>query len=222
MDQHYAIFDMDGTLIDSMPVWRNLGKGYLQSKGIRPPEDLRKTIAPMTMLQSAEYFHTLGVFESPPQIMRELDAWMKERYGTDIPARRGVGDYLETLRARGVRCCVATATDPGLARLCLNRLDLLRYFEFVVSCEEIGRTKIAPDIYHLAAGRLGAAPAEIAVYEDAPYAAETAKRAGYYTIGVFDDSPEVSQKRLIAACDEYIRDFLEAVDEMQNIRNTRS
>lgn len=216
MDKHYAIFDMDGTLIDSMPVWRTLGKTYLRTKGIVPPADLRKVIAPMTMLQSAEYFQTLGVPGRAPQIAAELDAWMRKRYESDIPARPGAGDYLAELKARGVRCCVATATDPGLAGICLDRLKLLKYFEFIVSCETIGCTKTAPDIYHLAAGRLGAVPAQIAVYEDAPYAAETARRAGYYTVGVFDDSPEASQERLKAACNEYILSFSDAAESMRN------
>ncbi|HWP52031.1 MAG TPA: HAD family phosphatase [Clostridia bacterium] len=212
MNKHFAIFDMDGTLIDSMPVWRGLGRTFLLSRGIAPPEDLRKTIAPMTLPQSADYFKTLGVTGTTGEIVDALNGYMRTQYETTIEPRENVAPYLDALKGAGVRCCVATATDEALARICLARLGLLKYFEFIVSCENIGVGKTSPAVYHAAAQRMGAAPADIAVYEDVPYAAETAKRAGYYTIGVYDPSAEKHQSRLKQTIDDYIEDYAVAAE----------
>ena len=201
---------MDGTLIDSMPVWRGLGASFLRENGVTPPDDLRKVIAPLTLPQSAAYFQTLGVTGSVDEIVDALNAYMRAQYETTIGLRENVVRYLEALKATGVRCCVATATDEALARICLNRLGLLAYFEFIVSCETIGAGKTDPAVYDAAARRLGAAPAEIAVYEDAPYAAETAKRAGYYVVGVHDPSAERHQARLKLTVDDYLTDYAAA------------
>lgn len=214
MNKRFAIFDMDGTLIDSMPAWRNLGKNFLISHNITPPENLRKVIAPMTMSQSAQYFKTLGINGTTEEIVDALTGYMREQYCTTIQPREGVEQYLKALQTLGVRCCVATATDEALARICLGRLGLLCYFEFIASCEDIGVGKTSPDIYHLAAGKLGASPCDIAVYEDAPYAAETAKTAGYYTVGVYDPSAEAFQQRLKTTIDEYLADYAAAAGNL--------
>lgn len=210
MNKRFAIFDMDGTLIDSMPVWRGLGASFLSLHGVTPPDDLRKIIAPLTLPQSAEYFQTLGVTGTVDEIVSALNAYMRAQYETTIGLREGVVAYLEALKSAGVRCCIATATNESLAQICLNRLKLLPYFEFIMSCETIGIGKTDPAVYDAAAQRLGAAPADIAVYEDAPYAAETAKQAGYYVIGVHDPSAERHQARLKLTIDEYLTDYAAA------------
>lgn len=217
MDKRYAIFDMDGTLIDSMPVWRGLGKNFLLSHNITPPDDLRKMIAPLTMPQSAEYFQTLGVAGTVDEIVQALNDYMRAQYQTTIGLRADVEQYLQALQAFGVRCCVATATDEQLARLCLERLGLLGYFEFVASCETIGVGKTEPDIYHFSAERLGAQPCDIAVFEDAPYAAKTAKEAGYYVVGVYDPSAERHQASLKETIDEYITDYAGAAKQLEAV-----
>lgn len=204
----YAIFDMDGTLIDSMPAWHRLGEDYLRSKGIEPPENLHEQIKAMTMLECGEFARKLGVPGTAEQIADELNGWMEHQYCQVIPAREGVGDYLSRCRSAGVRMGVATATDGALARQCLGRLGLLGFFEFVVSCEDIGKTKTSPDIYLLAAERLGACPSQCVVFEDVLYPAETASRAGFPVVGVYDPaSGEGNAQALRSFCGAFIEDW---------------
>lgn len=204
----YAVFDMDGTLINSMPAWNRLGEDFLREQGIAPPENLHELTATMTMRECGEFAQRLGVPGTPEGIAAALNAKMEQQYRESIPARDGVPEYLERCRAAGVRMCVATATDRRLAEQCLGRLGLLDYFEFVVSCEDIGKTKNSPEIYLLAAERLGVKPEQAVVFEDVLYPAETAKRAGFPVVGVYDPaSGEENAQALRAVCDAYIEDW---------------
>lgn len=216
MNKRFAIFDMDGTLIDSMPIWRGLGAAFLRAHGVSPPEDLRKALASQTLAQTAEYFKKLGVKGTINGIIDALNDYMRVQYETTIDLREDVLTYLDALKSAGVRCCVATATNQELAQICLERLKIINHFEFIMSCETIGKGKTDPAVYDMAAKRLGAAPADIAVYEDAPYAAETAKRAGYYVIGVYDPSAKHHQQRLRLASDCYLIDYAAAAAQIAN------
>ena len=187
MDKQFAIFDMDGTLIDSMIFWKNLASEYLNSKKIKQiPEDILERIKPMTMSESAALFQR--EFGLSGNLEAEMNAMMDEHYKNDIPLKPGVREYLQILKNRGVRMCVASATAEYLMESCLRRLGVREYFEFLLSCETVGSGKSSPIIYHEAARRLNALPEEIAIYEDALYAVQTAKDAGYYAVAVYDNS----------------------------------
>lgn len=209
MNKKYAIFDMDGTLIDSMVYWKHLATEYLERKGVKEiPDDLQERIKPMTMTESAALFvEEFGVDGTPDNVAAEMNAMMDEHYRKDIPLKKGVHEYLKNLHESGVKMCVASATAEPLMRSCLERLDVADYFEFLLSCEEVGAGKNKPDVYFAAAKRLGAEPGDIAVYEDALYAAETAKNVAFYVVGVYDESADAHWNEMKALADETIREW---------------
>lgn len=203
MDKRFAIFDMDGTLIDSMKFWKNLASEYLSSKGIKQvSEELLQKIKPMTMSESAALFRE--DFGLSGDVEAEMNAMMDEHYRNDIPLKDGVRAYLDMLHRKGVRMCVASATAEPLMESCLSRLGVRDYFKFLLSCETVGAGKSSPLVYHEAAKRLQANPNEIAVYEDALYAVKTAKNAGYYVIGVYDESAAKNWEAVTKIVDEVI------------------
>ena len=209
MDKRFAIFDMDGTLVDSMVYWENLATEFLESKGVQTiSPDILERIKPMTMTESAALFiQEYSLSGTAESVAAEMNAMMDEHYRKDIPLKTGVQAYLEALHSRGITMCVASATAEDLMEACLTRLGVAKYFSFLLSCETVGAGKNRPDVYWESAKRLGAEPAEIAVYEDALYAAETAKRAGFYTVAVRDDSNQPHWETLTALADEVILDW---------------
>ena len=210
MDKKYAIFDMDGTLIDSMIFWKNLAQEYLSNRGVpQIPEDLPERIKPMTMSESAALFRQEFGLSGDPEA--EMNAMMDDHYRKDILLKSGVREYLQMLRSRGVRMCVASATAEHLMEACLTRLEVRGCFEFLLSCETVGAGKRSPLVYHESAKLLGADPAEIAVYEDALYAVQTAKEAGYYVVGVYDDSAAKNWQTIESLADELILNWEEIV-----------
>lgn len=204
---------MDGTLIDSMGYWNNLLEEFLRSKGVS--EDITaliQQVKTMTVGQScamlAKRFPSLG---NPRDFAESAGALMAKHYLEDIPVKAGVVEYLEKLKNQGVRMCVATITDHALLEVCFRRLGIDKYFEFTLSANECGKGKDDPEIYLAACAKFGSEPCDTAVFEDAPYALETAKKAGFYTVAVYDEGEENNWEKAKAAADEFIRDWKDSI-----------
>lgn len=156
MNKKFAIFDMDGTLVDSMGYWHNLGREYLEANGVTDGiEEVMDKIYTMTMAESCALFKELfGIEASPDEMSKALDDIMEQHYRSDVPLKSEISAYLEKLENEGVRMCVASATPLPLIEQCLKRLKIDKYFEFMLSCETIGIGKTKPDIYLIAAEKL--------------------------------------------------------------------
>jgi len=204
----YVIFDMDGTIMDSMPIWKNLGKDYLTSNGIKVPKNLNEIIGAMSMVESANYFRKeFGIRDCLKRIISDVNQLIEDKYRYEMPLKPYVKEYLSNLQREGVIMCVVTATPVQLAEAALKRLEVLQYFSFVVCCDEVGVGKSKPDSYYLAVKKMGADIADTMVYEDADYAMKTAKGAGFYTIGVYDESAGKPKEEMLLLCDRYIDSF---------------
>lgn len=184
----FAIFDMDGTLVDSMEYWMTLGSEYLRGKGVSD-EDAAPVLSVLDKQtiseSSALMVKTYGWKMTPKQVADEINGLMQEHYRRDVKLKPGVSEYLSYLRSCGTRCCVASASDPENVRICLGRLGVAGAFEFALSSEVYG-SKAKPDLYLECARRFAARPEDIWVYEDALYALQTAKAAGFRTVGILD------------------------------------
>ena len=206
MNRQFAIFDLDGTLVDSMGYWTMLAEEYLRSQGVAQiPPELTARIEAMTVPESAALFaEEFLLHKTAREITSEMYARIEAHYRQDVPLLPGRREYLDRLRRDGVRMCVASSTAAALVELCLERLGIRDDFEFALSCEQVGADKDRPDIYLEAARRFGAAPEKIAVYEDALYAAKTAKRAGFYLVGVREKTAAGQWEALRALADEIL------------------
>ncbi|MBQ6146371.1 MAG: HAD family phosphatase [Clostridia bacterium] len=205
----FAIFDMDGTLVDSMWCWNNVYLEFLRAHSAgEAAEELVAHTAHLTTYESAALFRDyLSLDRSAADIAFALDERMKELYQHNVQQKPGVRAYLERLRNEAVHMCVVSSTPEPLIRICLERLGLLPFFSFILSCDTIGKGKNEPDAYLAAAKRMGATPSETAVYEDSPTALLTAKKAGFYTVAVYDESSAAHWASLSQTADEAIVDW---------------
>ena len=207
-----AIFDMDGTLLDSMPVWDTLSEAYLLGKDIRPPVDLYEIIRPLSVTKTAEYFRAqLGLTLSTEEIVGEINGSIADKYIHEVLLKPYVREYLQQLKEAGVRMCVATATAKPLAVAALTRTGILPYFDFVLTCPEAGLHKDTPAFFQQALVRLQTPREETVVFEDALYAMRSAKAAGLYVVGVSDPSASVLEKEIRRTADQYIQGFEELI-----------
>ncbi|MDF2878163.1 MAG: putative haloacid dehalogenase, family protein [Clostridia bacterium] len=205
-----AIFDLDGTLIDSMAIWDRVGTDFLLSHGVVPPENIEELLKPMSFYQSAQYFiqvHQINY--TAEQIMALVYEKVADQYSLTIPLKDSIKEYLEKLHRQGIKKCVATASNKELAIKALKRLEIDHYFEFVVTCDELNTGKEEPKIYLEAAKRLEIDPEEIVVFEDALYCVKTAKSAGFHVIGVYDKSSQQDIEALKKECGQFIMSFKE-------------
>ena len=130
-----AIFDLDGTLVDSMPLWNNLVKDFLADYGIEAPEEAHKKIMTMTMASSCQYIHETFLPQfTAEELIKQIEDKVWKAYSETIPIKHGVKPFLFALRNKGVRMCVATSSPHILADTILKRLNLNHYFCCVLTC----------------------------------------------------------------------------------------
>ena len=202
-----AIFDLDGTILDSMFIWDTIGEDYLRSIGKEPKENLKETFKTFTLEQAAHYY--IENYEVTLYVDEIIDGVnkMAERYYTEtVKLKPGIEVFLENLKANGVKMCIATVTDKPLVEVALDRLGVRDYFSEIFTCASVGHSKEEPHIYREAQKHFGTVKSETAVFEDALYALKTAKADGFVTVGVFDIYEE-NQEEVKMMADCYIENY---------------
>ena len=203
-----AVFDLDGTLLDSNPYWAKAPVVYLASLGKDADPDLARTIFSMTVPEATAFMireYDLAV--SPEEISAGIAGIMENYYRCEIPMKDCVPALLGVFRERGIPCAIASVTDRPLLEAALRRFGILSCFDAIVTTAEVGVGKHAPDVYLRAAACLGSTVSETLVFEDALHALKTAKRAGFRTVGVCDSAMEGQAEEVRRFSDCYLPDF---------------
>jgi len=203
-----GIFDMDGTLIDSMPMWRNLGRNILLRRGLEPRPDFSEAMKPLTMREGCAYCKlNYGLSESVTEIIEECFGMVRDFYETAAEPLPGVPEFLASLKERGVKLYVATATDRPLAEIALRTAGLTGYFDGMLTCAEAGANKQTSDIYEQTLALSGCRKEEAVVFEDALYAIRTAKGAGFRVAAIHDPALTDSHAEIRRLADYYVERY---------------
>ena len=186
-----AIFDMDGTILESMTMWHTIADKYLMSIGKTPREDLWDNVKRLNMVETAEYFiSAYGVEKTVEEIGIEVEKLIMKFYAESLQLKEGAEDFLRELNERKIPCVLATATERSCVLACMKRLDCEKYFSHIITCLDLNTSKSQPLIFEESARRCGAKPEESLVFEDALHAIRTAKKAGFKVCAVYDASDE--------------------------------
>lgn len=213
MAKKYLIFDMDGTLLDSMGFWDRIAYDYLKGLGYNPPVSINETIRAMTTEECCEHFRAAYNLQYTDfEIMTGINEYMLENYRSRIMPKPYVIEFLELCKASGIPMCVATASDKKMAELAFGRLDMMKYFDFVINTLEVGKNKRYPDIYLRSAERLGGKIEECWVFEDALHCVQTAKQAGFNVVGIYDEVFASTEDEIRLSSDIFIKSYKELID----------
>ena len=208
-----AIFDLDGTLLDSMGIWSRIDEDFLGRRGIPVPPDYMDELAALGFRPAAEYtIKRFGFSESPEEIMTEWTAMAVEAYSTGVSLKPNGREYLLYLKECGVKLAVATASQEELFVPALRHNGVYELFDAVTTLKEVSRGKGWPDIYWKAAQKLGLRPEECAVFEDIYAGVKGAKEGGFFTIGVDDPFSGYEKEKILATSDLYITNFSELME----------
>ncbi|MDO5309554.1 MAG: HAD family phosphatase [Planctomycetia bacterium] len=207
-----VIFDMDGVLLDTMSQWSSLAFNYLRENGIEPRADLNDVIGSFSVRGAIEYLIAeYGLPRSFDEALSDIRARLERLYRYEAIMKEGADRTLTTLRRAECPIALATATSSALARSALTRHRLLDYFTAIKSCrdEDIHASKSHPAVYDAARSCIGSERRETAVVEDALYALETAKDAGYFVIAFEDYYERHNKSKIQELADVYVSNHQE-------------
>lgn len=202
------IFDMDGTLLDSMGYWTFLGRIYLESKGKLVQDNLEEKISVMTLEESALYLkEEYNLEEDIDTIQHEVINLIKDKYKKEIQLKEGAKSYLEKMKSKGHRMCILTTCEKDSAKSALARLKVLDLFEKIYTDKDFKMSKLNPNIYIKVYEDMNVKVDEVVVYEDALHAIESAKKTGYKVIGVYDEYSKSDWQQIKNIADYTIKNF---------------
>jgi len=213
-DVKAVIFDLDGTLVDSMGIWKDIDIEYLGRFGITMPDNLQAEIGGVSIIETANYFkRTFNINDSIEKIISDWDTMAYEKYHSEIELKEGVIEFLEHLRCQSIDCGIATSNSRQLTKAILMGRNISGYFKTIVTGEDISNGKPKPDIYYEAAKRLQVMPGSCLAFEDIPHGILAAINAGMKVCAVEDDfsSGELPIKKQLAHY--YIKTYRDIFDE---------
>jgi HAD superfamily hydrolase (TIGR01509 family) len=205
-----AIFDLDGTLVDSMWVWADIDINYLEQFGYEPPADLKAVIEGMSMRETAEYFK--GRFKIEDTVEEIQDAWnlmAYDRYNSKVKLKPLVFDLLRILRSEGMALGIATSNSRILTEAVLASNGILNLFETILTGEDVKNGKPDPEIYLTAADKLDVSPGDCLVFEDVLMGVMAGKNAGMSVCAVYDQWNEPQKQDIMRLADHYINGYEE-------------
>lgn len=192
-----------------MPTFVGAMLRILDENGIAYEDDIVKTITPLGLMGTAKYYISLGVDMPMDQLLDTMKRYMADAYSYTIPAKKNVPETLKLLKERGASLNVLTASPHVTLDPCLKRLGLYELFDNVWSCDDFHTTKADPEIYKMAAARMGVAVEQVLFLDDNLNADMTAKQAGMQVCGVYDESSKDYIAQMQEVNDYYIFDFAE-------------
>lgn len=205
-----AIFDMDGTIVDSMWVWRKIDFDYLSARNLSIPDDLKQDIEHLSFEDTAKYFKKrFNIQDSVETIMDEWNQMAYDEYAKRVELKSGAKEFIVSLKNAGIKVGLATSNCDLLLETTLKRFNIYHHFDTIVTTNQVSRSKAFPDIYLLAAEKLNVKPDDCIVFEDILAAINGAKAAGMKVVAVEDDH-SIDDRHLIKKhADQYITEFHE-------------
>ena len=202
-----CVFDLDGTLVDSMARYAAGILSVLEDEGIAYEPELIKVLTPLGYTKSAELYQTMGVPGTVEDIVHRIENKLVEQYANYIPLKAGVGDYLRKRKAEGAKLYVLTASPHIVTDICLQHNGVYDLFDCVWSVEDYGIAKGDVRVYEAVADRIGCKTSDITFFDDNLTALSTGKKAGCYCVAVYDRHTEEEFSALCGAGDSFIRSF---------------
>ena len=203
-----VIFDLDGTILKSMEVWEVIDEKFLAKRGFSVPEGYVAEICARSFREAAEY--TINLFnltESADEIMAEWHEMAIYEYENNIKLVPTAYDYLTKLKDKKIKLAVATGLSEALYKPCLINNGIYDFFDVLCSTDHVERGKEHPDVYLLAAEKLGAEPKDCVVFEDVLPAVKSAKKAGMTVYALYDEASKNNRAEIEKISDGYLFDF---------------
>lgn len=211
-DIEAVIFDLDGTLIDSMWVWKSIDMEYLGKRNISVPRELNKELEGMSFEEVAEFFKDrFDIEDSVEEIVAEWNKMAWDKYENEVKLKPGVREFLKYLKNNNIKTGIATSNSRSLAKLVLKANNIDKYIDKIVTSTEVSKGKPEPDVYLKVAKGLNLNPANCLVFEDVVNGIIAGKRANMKVCAIYDEASKNTTEEKQKTADYYITDFEEIV-----------
>lgn len=208
-----VLFDLDGTLVDSMWMWEQIDLEFLSARKIDMPKNLKYEIEGISFAQTADYFiERFDLTESREELMKIWNGMAYEKYCKEVPLKPGAKRFLDYLKSQGIKIGIGTSNSYDLTRACLKAHGILEDIDYILTSDEVPRGKPEPDIYLMGAEHFGVEPAHCMVFEDIPNGMIAAIQAGMKVCGVADEFSKEQTKRKKELSDYYITSYEQIFD----------